>query len=248
MEEKKISKFKENFNKIKEIYANRRYRALITLGLYFLFFIFVYLIISSGKPISETDNHLPSDMIRDFGAITNYEYTYEIEQTIDNEFIYFNITGERDLNKEVFIVENDSNNYFIENDEIYIIKDNKKEIILDNPIFTDLLKFRPNNIEKLISSSTLQATTTNHQQNTIIKTYSLTTKDFVKLHFNNEIDNEEDFISINVTEKDNNIIRIEIDFSNMKNNEEYKINFNKLEINYYNVGNVKEITNINSEQ
>lgn len=237
MKEKKISK---TYNKIKELYNNRKYRALIILGGYAIFFLVVIMMINLSKTEVSGTDFKELTTIEKFKEINNYEYTYKVEKTLNDEIVYCNIMGRRNINKEIFNIENDTNTYYIENGETYIVQDNNKEKMNDS-ICINLLVLQPSNISNFLQSSTLQTTTTNHQNNTILNTYSLPLKDFIKLYFYEEIDDEENFVSIITTEENNNIIKIEMDFTNIGIYEEYTIDFDKLEFNYQNIGKVEEI-------
>jgi len=248
MEEKKISKFKENYNKIKKLYDNRRYRALVILGFYAIFFIIVIAMINMSKTEVINKDYEELTTLEKFGKINNYEYTYKIEQTIDGEIIHHNIDGKRNINKEIFTIENNMNTYYIDNNEIYVVRDNNKEKV-DNPLNINIWAFQPNNISDFLKSSVLQSTTTDYQNNTIENTYALPLRYFVKFYFNYEMEDEERFVSIIVTEKNDNIIKIEMDFTNIDMSNDYNIfDYNKLEFNYKNIGNVEKIIDINTEQ
>ncbi|NLL44446.1 MAG: hypothetical protein GX247_02105 [Mollicutes bacterium] len=240
MKEKKNGKIKKIYIRFKEIYKVPRYRALIILGLYFVFFIFVMAIINSAAKtnvIIDNNNELPITF-KKFKEMNNYEYTYKIEQSINDEIIYYQGIGKHTLEEETFTIENDVNNYYMENNEFYIIKDDLKEKV-DNPLPINLLNLKPNNITDFLLASTLQLMTTDYQSNIIINTYLLPIKKFIKLYFNDEVNDEENFINIITTEKNNNIIKIEMDLTNINMNEEYSMDINRLEFNYQNIGNVE---------
>ena len=74
MEEKKISKFKEIYNKIKKLYDNRRYRALVILGFYAIFFIIVIAMINMSKTEVINKDYEELTTLEKFGKINNYEY------------------------------------------------------------------------------------------------------------------------------------------------------------------------------
>ena len=107
--------------------------------------------------------------------MNNYEYTYKIEQSINDEIIYYQGIGKHTLEEETFTIENDVNNYYMENNEFYIIKDDLKEKV-DNPLPINLLNLKPNNITDFLLASTLQLMTTDYQSNIIINTYLLPIK------------------------------------------------------------------------
>lgn len=247
MEKKKVSKFKETYNKIKQLYDNRKYRALVILGFYVIFFLVIIVMINLSKTAVNNSNYEEFTTTEKFKIMNNYEYTYKIEKNLNEEIIYYNIVGKRNINKEIFTVENDINTYYIEDGKIYIFQNSNKEEI-DNPLSINLLALRPNNLSDFLKNSTLKSTTNDYQNNTIKNTYLLPIKDFMKLYFNDETFDEENFISIITTEENNQIIKVEMDFTNINMNEEHIIDVNKLEFNYQNIGSVDEIKDINIEQ
>ncbi len=88
-----MKKLKENFKKIKELLANKRYRAIIILGLYLIFFVVVVLIINSFNnttPIPKTKNEqLLSD--------TSYNYIINDETIEFDNGIYIYNNNETDI-------------------------------------------------------------------------------------------------------------------------------------------------------
>jgi hypothetical protein len=233
---------KEKIKKAKELYANRRYRALFILGLYAIFFMIVIAIFNTSSsayvPIEEEK---PKDVVLDkFGKLNNYEYSYKIERVIGSDVIYYNVDGKRYQNKEMFVINDDINDYYTENSTIYIIRDNLKEKVLEKPLTVDLLLLRPQNIVNLVLLSQLESKTDIYTDESVRKSYLLPVKDFIKLYFNEEVEENEKFISINTYEKDNEIIKVEIDLSSADQFDQYIIDFHKLEFNYSNFDKVEE--------
>lgn len=234
-----------NLKNLKELYGNRRYRALFTLGLYAIFFLIVLAIFVSGKSSynENLDDNKDLTTLDKFRAVNNYEYYYNVEKVVGTDTIYYNIEGKRYLNKEVFTIKNDINGYYIEDNILYVTRDNIKEKTLQRPLSVDFTKLKPFNIVDLIKLASLESTTSNYSDDTIKNSYLLPVKDFVRLYFNERVeDKDNSFVGINTYEKDGNITKIEMDLTNADKYENYIIDFHKLELNYKNISFVKDFT------
>ena len=113
----------------KKIWSNKKYRAFILLGLYFIFFLFVFSIdrIPNVTPVEEVK---PLEGIELFKTVTKYKYTInDIHVTVDN-----------DISIEYL------NNYYT--------MDN----IIDELKEYDYLLYNPEFIYKIISNSVLEST------------------------------------------------------------------------------------------
>ena len=238
-------KIQVNFKKIKELYSNRRYRALMNLGLYAIFFIVVFAILMGGSAtnnsLKDADKELTT--LDRFKVANNYEYYYDIERTIDAGVIYYNVEGKRYLNKEVFNIKDDINGYYVEDDIVYVTRDSIKEKLLQGPLSVDLTKIKPLNIVNLIMQAQLESTTNNYKEGTVKNSYLLPVKDFIRLYFSEIIEDKDNlFISINTYEADGNIIKVEMDLTNADKYEEFIIDFHKLELNYKSINHVEDFT------
>ena len=237
-------KIAENFKKFKELYANRRYRAMMILGLYVIFFLIVVAIITTGKTaIMDNDDNQDLTTIDKFKAMNNYEYSYNVEKSFGKDVIYFDIEGKRYFNKEEFNIKDDINGYYVEDNVVYLTRDNVKEKLLDGPLSIDLVKLRPFNLANLIQMAQLETSTNNYTDDTVEKNYLLPVKDFIKLYFNADVEDKDgDFVSIKTYEKDGNITKVEMDLTKADKYDDYLIDCHKLEFNYSNINQVKDFT------
>ena len=86
---KKDDKKKTNITSlIKLIKSNKRYRALFTLGLYFIFFAFVIASFSSNNyqtpsPALEEE---AIDILEQYKSLSNYDFEYQITYSEKDEF------------------------------------------------------------------------------------------------------------------------------------------------------------------
>ena len=159
---------KETIEFIKNLWSNKRTRALAILVLYGIFFIFVFALISSGEtgPRKQLDGQLDESLENettefDLADITNYF----VEVIGEDNFTYDSLTN------QIFY------------DGVYYEIDNIPEIISKY----NLNIFSPNNVSKLLEVGILEST------NYIDKsdTYVIKISDFERISNNNEIINDE---------------------------------------------------------
>ena len=91
---KKESKIKNFFSKFKELWSDRRYRSIIKLSLYFIFFAIIFLFLSLS-----TKNEYSYDEVVNFEDYVSYEFVTNINI---NDNIY-NLNGERYYEKYKFL-------------------------------------------------------------------------------------------------------------------------------------------------
>ena len=197
----------EYIRKIKEFLKNSKNKSLTLLGVYAIFFIFVFANISSKS--STSVDYIEKEPT----SIKNYEYTYKIN---DNENI-MEIKGTINDNENIFNYNN--LNYVKKNGIIYL---NNNQV--DNFNF-DADRYKYENIELLIENSDSKTT---YKDNTKI-VYTISSNEYFGLLNNTEnIEINEIMISIAV-ESDEFINSVIIDLSNYYG---YKY---MVEINYSNI-------------
>lgn len=186
-----MKELKKVFEILKKGYQNPRTRSAVILGIYLIFFVFLFIGIRSPKEESSTNN---DNIINYPNIIETYSYSYNIEITRDtyiNKYLFTGINDNGKYTEKVELYNNDSKQY----EETYDYED-------INPKFIDLKTIISyvNNIKEEF--------TTNYKDGTIQKNY------LVKL---NNIDNNvttDNTIEINIYEKDNFITKIIIDGTN----------------------------------
>lgn len=178
---------KETIEFIKNLWSNKRTRALAVLILYAIFFMFVFMLISSGESG-------PREQLEE-----------SIDESLEEETPEFNLAGVSNYFVEVIGEDNftydSSTNLIIYNNEIYLAEEKPTDLS-----DYDLEIFKPINIAKLLEVSVLEST--NYIEKT--NTYLLKISDFERIMYNNEVINE-DNIEI-ITYDDNS--KIIIDLSN----------------------------------
>ena len=180
---------KETIEFIKNLWSNKRTRALAILIIYAIFFTFVFILIGNGKtgprePLEEIDDP-PVIEESDFDLANVTDYLIEV--TGDEAFTYNSVTN---------LISYNGIDYELE----------EKPIELNN---YDLDIFKPSNISELLDVAVLEST--NHIENT--NTYLVKISDFERIIYNNNSDVDE-YIKITVY---NNNEKIKIDLSNHYN-------------------------------
>ena len=226
MEENKESKIKNFINKFKELWANKRYRSLIKLVFYLIFFAVLFFIYEFASP--DVANS-PVEKNNDFENYNNYEY--KINLNIND--VLFDLDGKRYDNKYEFIFED--NTYSFDNSNL---NTDNNFMNLNNDII-NVFNYTPDLINNIIENSEIISEKKLITDNILIKEYSIKLDKYMEiLDVNFDKYNEEDKIDILVSEKNDYVIKIELDLSNFY--KYFEENYNKYEItiNYNNINNV----------
>ena len=211
---------------IKEGLKDPKKRSLTLLGLYAIFFIFVFIVISSAPSnpnpkLPEEENNNEVNNV-DTNIIDGYEYLYKI----GNDIV---VTGIHKLDEDLFTYNGIS--YYKKDNIIYL-----SDSVVEDPEF-DISKFSYETMSELIKESEFEQETTYKDGNKKTSYNINVQKYFTFLNEENLCDNDDcknTFASIVVDTKDY-INSIVIDLSSYYGNE-YKI-----EINYTNINNIEEI-------
>jgi len=188
-----MKKLKEIFEFIKEKLRNPRTRAATILGIYFIFFIFIFIGLRTTPNNSQSNNG--TNVINYDIVQTNYNYKHEIEiSTTDNTLRYL-ISGSNINEQETQKIEfyNNQTNKYEETNEYQFIN----EKLLDLNIIIDYV----NNIESEFS--------TEYKDGTIQKNY------LVPITKIDETIDSQLNIEINIYEKNGFITKIIIDSTNL---------------------------------
>ena len=246
-EEKKEEKKKKiSFKDIKEFLSDKRNKAIVKLIIYLIFFVFVIIYIRiinyrSNNYIKEVDPdeiiELPktiTDKISLLKDANNYKFKYEIGTVNSNSKVTYIIEGKRYNNYYYFTISNDNLNeeYYYDNDKLYIIKDDTKEIVsTDN--FSDLSFYKISNIYNYLLNATYNYKQENANGDILINS-SLSINKFYEL---NQIDQNSDDTLIIETIENNDIIIVSMNLSNIENT-----NINVLNVSINDINKVEEFT------
>lgn len=219
---KKESKIKNFFSKFKELWSDRRYRSIIKLSLYFIFFAIIFLFLGLS-----TKNEYSYDEVVNFEDYVSYEFVTNINI---NDNIY-NLNGERYYEKYKFLY----------NDEIFNLNyEDIQESYLDKNIINSF-NFTPDLIDNIINNSELVSEKKIISSNQIISEYSISLSKYLGiLDFNLSNYDNHDFISIIVTESDNLVTKIELNLTNFYKNMEEDYFKYEISISYNSINSVNE--------
>ncbi|MEG0022228.1 MAG: hypothetical protein RR745_05125 [Bacilli bacterium] len=213
-----MEKYTEYFEIIKKIWSNRRYRALITLGFYAVFFIFVISLIREDYRNSLKPNHQQTTVNDEFQIKNDYLATIKI-----NDGIYL-------FNADTSILTIKDREYKVELNILTPLDNDIHEV----PSFpVKFWRFTPEVISNLIRDKE-STYTTNYPNGDIKKGYKIPMENIFK-NVNSSInvldgcDYKEGFIVISVRTNNNNLIKTSLNLTNYyhlfeETNEEYKVN------------------------
>lgn len=213
---------KENVyvQKFLELWDVPRYRALIKLGLYIIFFIFVITLIKTQDNNISKNPVTKINVMENFKNMNNYQYKVIINNEVEETFISRVNNG-----KELILYNSDT--YYFDGIKMYKKIDSYqefKDIIFD----FDIWRFNPLFITNLIDKGEFNAKT-EYQDDTISNEYLVKVKDFVKLYDNLDIEDERTF-SLVVYQTKKQVNKVTLDLTNIYNMKEnanafdYKVN------------------------
>lgn len=203
---------KENVyvQKFLELWEVPRYRALIKLGLYIIFFIFVITLIRTQDNNISKNPVTKINIMENFKNMNNYQYKAIINNEGEETFVSRVNSG-----KELIIYNSDT--YYFDGIKIYKKIDSYqefKDIIFD----FDIWRFNPLFITNLIDNGEFNAKT-EYQDDTISNEYLVKVKDFVKLYDGLDIDDERTF-SLVVYHTKKQVTKVTLDLTNIYNMKE----------------------------
>ena len=227
-----FNKLKKNeyVEKFLQLWAIPRWRSLIILCMYFLFFVLVISSINTqdssyDKPSTTNKNSI----VESYKNMDNYYFTI----TIKNDNIK-TLTGMMYDNKMVF--ELDEIKYSYEDGQLY-----KKDMEIykktdDFELDFEVYKFVPSFIYKLIENGKIEAKT-EYKDGTVSNTYLVNVSEFMKLYFGTLKQTNDDIIVTMYQNKDM-IFKVDLDLTNVYYQEQDSTNDYKITIEYESVGEI----------
>lgn len=213
-------------NNIKEGLGNPKKKSLVMLGIYLVFFIFVFAVIGGSNEPTPIINEIKEEKstIENYKDMNSYEYKATfIENGLTNviEGTYFNNTSLLNYNGLKYYYENDLM-YLIDNDSYYLSSINYNVSKLFNKNLNILF-------DKLNEQYKTEYTDGTKEIN-----YNLLLKEFYSYYYNQLIESDV-IINVKVKEKDNFIQLISIDLSSAS------LPITKVEIEYLNINNISNL-------
>lgn len=231
---KKISIFWENF---KKVWSNKRYRSIIILCFYLLFFCCVFLVLN----IDSEPTTLPKKIeevktpLEKYAEMTNYEFTLQIDERKDNKQATYTYNGKTDDGKTII-----NEKYYLKDNVIYEIINDQIKILPATLIDINIFKLRPSNLNYLLSLGELNYET-KFADGSIERSYLVPLKEVIKNFKGEEIANPKTVIEIKYKEKDGQVMEIVIDLSNYQKHFYETTELYKVTINYTNIGQVEAL-------
>lgn len=227
----KKDKIKNYISLFKEYWKNPRYNALMKLGLWFIFLVFVSIFLRSGlsnekKYYKQIENNSP---INSFSKNDNYDFEYNITYNLNN----LKVRGSNYKNTMLYNIERDNNTYYVDDNKYYRLVNDKK-IDVNNTLPFNIGMIKPDVIYQLIKLGNLDYTKENSNQSKE-ECYKIKLSDYTKLVEGKQI-NSDELITINYLIKDNEIISVGLDLTNYIKISYPNTIIYKLEINYANKG------------
>lgn len=199
---KKIRNIKEHqiIKKIKELLQVPRYRSLVILGLWMIFFAFVFFLLNhSSKP--------PTKYSAFDSWKNNIHYGYQMNVQVDKST--YLIEGSRNGENETFTLLEQS--YYLEYGSLYVLENGQKKIQNNTVLFcVDFEKLKPSFLVPLLLEENLEYTT-KYESGMIKKGYIVSATSFVE--------NSYESILIEVVQKEGEIIEWNLDLTNIQNSE-----------------------------
>lgn len=207
-----FNKVRENIyiQKFLELWNIPRYRSLLILALYVIFFT---VIIASVRTKNDFSDYNPpiKNVMEEYRNLDNYEYI----ATITNEDTK-TLVGK--VYKEKQIIFFDNNNYYFDGT---MYKKNDSYIKNEDKLLEfDVWKMNPLFISDLVEMGTLDSKT-EYSDETISKTYKIDVKEFIKLYFNDDIDSSDVYISVTIYEDQTRVTKVELDLSSVYHMQQY---------------------------
>lgn len=231
---------KKFFTALKEAWKDKRERAFISLGLWFLFFAIIIALSGRATPEMYSDNgpkhnenkksNIVSDgtSIETFKKMENYEYNSTIDIMINDKSIKYELKGTYYDNKYYFSLNNI--NFFINNNKIYVVDELNKTLTL----------YKSNNPNNIFNLYNMLFMTKDSLHNIIINSeeYNKTTyKDGTNIIEYVYKDYKDRIIRINNTEKENIINKIVLDYNNYYVDKNYQLF--RVTIDFENINNLE---------
>ncbi len=188
-EKKKTKKF--NF---KELFTDEKKRARLILLVYFVFFVVLIITMRinynyENDDIANQINHPADEKL----AMNNYEFTYTITKGT-KKYIY---SGKHYNEKEMFVY--NKNTYYKEND--LVLKQEEKDWVKVNNPYVEYEYIKLENIDKILEKSNF-ISQTKYKDGSVLNSY--------KMYIDQKISEN----VLNITSKNEKLIKIEILFEN----------------------------------
>lgn len=210
--------------KIRENLKDSKKKALTQLGLYAIFFIFVFVLLSNGNSSStQANSQIQKSTFENYKDMTSYNYK-AIYTSLNNVDV---IEGTYLNNISLFTFQN--NKYYFENQ--YYLIDNDLYYLSNVPY--NIIKLFNTNLYNIFQYLEEESKTT-YKDGKIETNYLIDTNKFYSYYYEQE-SQYQDKISIKIIEMDNFITQIELNLVNINDN------LNNIIIQYNDINNITNL-------
>lgn len=212
-------------NIIKEFLKDPKKKALTQLGVWAIFFVFVFMFLNSGSdtPVVNTSVDDTKTAIETYSDMKGYTYkvTYTNLDKIDIiEGTFYNNTSLFTFNNIKYYYENSL--YIIDNDSYYL-----------GNIEYNISKIFNSNLKTIINELVEESKTT-YKDGTIVTNYTIDSNKVYKYLYEVESVYTNN-INVSITEKDNIVTNVVFDLTNLG------LNLTKIEVEYSNINNIESL-------
>lgn len=226
---------------VKELRKTERGKAILFLGIYFIFFFFLFLFINFGGKNSTflDDYEITTSDTYLVDRILNGNYFFDYTIYIDGIPVTYN--GKKNRDKELFTF--NGINYYYDGDS-YFINNNDQWILTTDPyIFKDFIDFE--RLGEVIVDATYISKTEFDNGETLFN-YQVSSNSLIKVIEDVDTDIMEIPNSVIFTaDKDSYLNKIELDLSSYGRFKGICIDSFKITLDYFNFGEVEDITEPN---
>lgn len=211
-------------NEIREFLKDPKKKAITQLGLYFIFFVFVFLLLNNADGVDPT-----SPVKKKESATTIYKemtgYTYKVTYTSMERVDV--IEGTYYDNKSLFTYNNFK--YYLE-DSLYIIDNDSYSMA---SIEYNISKIFSKNLYTIFEKLKEESKTT-YTDGTIVTNYILDSNEAYK--YLNDLESDySNKVSVSITEKDDIITKVSFNLVNLG------LNLTNIDIEYYSINNIESL-------
>lgn len=225
------------WTRLKEAWKVPRYHALMTLGLYALFFSSIYLYITITSQFNKEDEKLNEtvDPFQSFEAMQSYEYTYDITSSINGIPTTYQVLGTHVDTTDTFTL--NSYKFYIQNGTIYA-KDEVTQITDLLPV--NLMMLLPENLARLFKDMNLVSKTAYENGNMKV-IFNIPILEFNIASLSNIGTSETSFITSTVYIENNELVKIHFDLYEIMKFVLPNIDNYTIDITYDNINAIKSV-------
>lgn len=233
-----MKNIKSFFRTFKEAWDNPRLRAIITLGFYVVFFLFVFIYIFVMESIGQNSgikSLQEADPFMAYQSMKSYEYTYDITSTDGVNSLNHKILGVHTENLDSFSI----NNYkFYIQDNVIYSKIEGVQITDILPI--DLMMLTPSNLSNYFVNDYLTNKTT-YENGDMKAEFSIPVYNFNIAFLQGTLLDNPNYVIITVYIEDNHIQRLSINLDELMKLVDVTIQNYTIDITYNNINNIKSV-------